>query len=124
MEEEVAPVDLPQAHVVDLLGGESVEQGAGGLDGVVRQPDRAGEHVGRPAGEGGQGGLGARQAVGGLVQRAVAAERDHHDVVAVARPLGEAGAWFRRFVSATVTSWSADNAFWITTLPRAVTDEA
>ncbi len=33
-------------------------------------------------------------------------------------------AWPRRLVSATVTSWSADSAFWMTTLPRAVTDEA
>ena len=33
-------------------------------------------------------------------------------------------AWPRRLVSARVTSWSADRALWITTRPRAVTDEA
>ena len=30
----------------------------------------------------------------------------------------------RRLVSVTVTSWSAESAFWMTTRPRAVTDEA
>ena len=33
-------------------------------------------------------------------------------------------AWPRRLVSASVTSWSADSAFWITTRARAVTDDA
>ena len=33
-------------------------------------------------------------------------------------------AWPRRLVSATVTSWSADSAFWMTTWVRGVTDEA
>ena len=33
-------------------------------------------------------------------------------------------AWPRRLVSASVTSWSADSAFWITTRLRAVTDDA
>src|SRR3954447_9894242 len=41
-----------------------------------------------------------------------------------AAPCARRRAWPRRFVSATVTSWSADSAFWITTRPRAVTDDA
>ena len=42
----------------------------------------------------------------------------------LAAPWASRVAWPRRFVSAMVTSWSADSAFWITTRPRAVTDEA
>src|SRR3954447_535427 len=41
-----------------------------------------------------------------------------------AAPCARRRAWPRRFVSATVTSWSADSAFWMTTCPRAVTDDA
>src|SRR4051794_12169340 len=42
----------------------------------------------------------------------------------LAAPCASRVAWPRRFVSARVTVWSADSAFWITTRPRAVTDEA
>ena len=74
-----------------LPGGEAVEEGAGRLDRVVGQPDRAGEDVGRAAGQGGERGVGAGQAVGRLVEGAVAAEHDD-DVDAVAgRALGQAG---------------------------------
>ena len=41
-----------------------------------------------------------------------------------AAPWARRVAWPRRLVSARVTSWSADSAFWITTRPRAVTDDA
>ena len=64
-----------------------------------------------PPGSGGQGGVGAGEAVGRLVQGAVAAEHDD-DVDAVGgRALGQAGG-----VAAAVglghasTSWSADSA--------------
>ena len=42
----------------------------------------------------------------------------------LAAPWASRVAWPRRLVSARVTSWSADSAFWITTRPRAVTDDA
>ena len=41
-----------------------------------------------------------------------------------AAPWARRVAWPRRLVSARVTSWSAESAFWMTTRPRAVTDEA
>src|SRR3954451_10108725 len=42
----------------------------------------------------------------------------------VAAPRAWRVAFPRRVVSTSVTSWSAESAFWITTRPRAVTDEA
>ncbi len=61
------------------------------LDRVVRHAERAGEHVGRPAGEDAEGGVGTGDAGRDLVERAVAAEADD-DVDAAARGVvGESG---------------------------------
>ena len=102
------------------------EQVAGGLDRVVR----AARSCGRTRWSTRPGARRARarragQPVGRLVERAVAAE--HHDDLRAGgsrRPARGGCAWPRRLVSATVTSWSADSAFWITTRLRAVTDDA
>ena len=67
------------------------EQVTGRFDGVVGQPDRAGEHVRRAARQRRQRRLGAGEAVGDLVERAVAAEADDHVDAVVGRPLGQAG---------------------------------
>jgi hypothetical protein len=92
---------------------------------VVRHAEGAGEHVGRAAGEHAERGVGAGDAGGHLVERAVAAEADHHVEPAAGGVLGEAGG-----VTATVrlddldVSLPRDSARWTTTVLRAVTELA
>ncbi|CAK7281072.1 hypothetical protein SGPA1_11865 [Streptomyces misionensis JCM 4497] len=69
---------------------QGVQQGAGGLHGIVGQAERAGEDIGGAAGHDGESGqpvgvgAGVQQPVDHLVDGAVAAERhDHVDVVAL-----------------------------------------
>ena len=69
---------------------EGGQQLAGGLQRVAGDPDGAGEDVGGAAGQRGEGGGRPGQAVGRLVERAVAAHgHDHVDAV-VGRAVGEA----------------------------------
>jgi hypothetical protein len=91
VEQEEAAVHAAEPDVLDVPGGQPVEQRAGRLDGVVGQADRAGEHVRRAPGQGRQGRARAGQAVGGLVQRAVPAEHDDDLDALVGGPPGEAG---------------------------------
>src|SRR5918994_5203783 len=78
VEQEVAPVDRPQADAADRTVRQRVEQHAGRLDRVVGQPDRAGEHVGRAARQRRERAPGSGEAVGRLVEGAVPAEHHHH----------------------------------------------
>ena len=96
--------------------GEGVEQVAGGLDRVVGQPDGAGEHVGRAAGQRRP----ARQSVPASPLAASLSVPSPPSTTTTSMPSAAAPwarrvAWPRRLVSASVTSWSADSAFWITT---------
>ena len=77
-------VDLARAEVV----GEA-QQVLGRVDDVVRDPEGPAHHVGRPPREARHRHVGARESVGHLVQRPVAAERDHDVVAALAasRPI-------------------------------------
>ena len=80
VEEEPAAVDHAQGHAPDGAGGQrACRAGPPPCPAFVGHADGAGEDVGRPAGQGGHGGVGADQAVGRLVEGAVAPE-DHHDV--------------------------------------------
>ncbi len=74
VEEEVAPIHRAEPDPPNAVRGDGAKDEGGGLDGVVGEPDGAGEHVRRSAGETGEGRVGARQPVGDLVQRAVATE--------------------------------------------------
>ena len=88
-------------------------------------PERAGEHVGRAAGQHAERGVGAGDAGGHLVQRAVAAEADDHVDAAAGGVLGEPGG-----VAAAVGLDDLDVVAagaarrCTTTVLRAVTDEA
>ena len=84
VEQEVAVADAAQPDALERASLERVEQGAGRLDRVVGDAERAGVDVGGAAGEGRDRGVGADQAVGRLVERAVAGEH-HHDVDALGR---------------------------------------
>ena len=74
-----SPASMPPASEVD------------GGDRIVGQPDRAGEHVRRAAGEHAERGVGAGDAGRHLVERAVAAEPDDDVDVAPGGVEGEAG---------------------------------
>ena len=91
VEQEVPVVDGSKADPTDGSGLDGVQQGTRGFDGVIRQADGAGEDVGRPAGQCRQGRIGPRQAVGGLVQRAVAAQDHDHVHAVVGGALGQPG---------------------------------
>ena len=91
VEQEVAAVDRAQPDPADRPPRQRVEQHAGGLDRVVGQSDRAGEHVGRPARQGREGAAGPGQPVGRLVERAVSAEHHDHVDARRGRALGEPG---------------------------------
>jgi hypothetical protein len=91
VEQEVPAVRRAEPDRLDGAPGQPGQQVTGRLDRVVREPHRPREHVGRPSRQHGERGVGAGEAVGRLVQRAVAAEdRDHLDAD-VGRALGEAG---------------------------------
>ncbi|CAM5469693.1 hypothetical protein SGRIM128S_00966 [Streptomyces griseomycini] len=81
-----------QAHGALAALAQRVQQGAGGLHGLVGQPQGAGEDVGGAAGDHGEPGQvfrigsGVQETVDDLVDRAVAAEgHDQVDVVALRR---------------------------------------
>ena len=91
VEAEEAPVDPAQADRLDVAGVDAAGQQLDGGDRVVGQPDRAGEHVRRAAGQHAEGGVGAGDAGRHLVQRAVAAEPDDDVDAAAGGVVGEAG---------------------------------
>ena len=97
----------------------------GRRDRVVGHAERAGEHVGRTAGEHAERGVGAGDPGGDLVERAVAAVPDHHVDAASGGVVGEACG-----VAAPVgldhldVVAAAPAARWTTTVLRAVTDDA
>ena len=91
MEAEEPAVDLAQADRAEVTGVDAADQQLDGGDGVVGQPDRAGEHVRRAAGQGAERGVGAGDARRHLVQRAVAAEADDDVDAAPGGVVGEAG---------------------------------
>ena len=71
--------------------GDPVGQQLHRRDRVVGHAERAGEHVGRAAGQHAERRVGAGEAGGHLVERAVAAEADHDVDAAAGGVLGEAG---------------------------------
>ncbi|MEI2652834.1 MAG: hypothetical protein V9G12_11925 [Microthrixaceae bacterium] len=74
VEEEVSAVHRADADAVDRLLAQRDERRAQRVDGVVAQPERPGEHVRGAAREGSERDVGSDEAVGGLVEGAVAAE--------------------------------------------------
>ena len=62
VEAEVATVDLAEPDRTEVVGVDAVGEILDGLDRVVRHAERAGEHVGRPAGQDAEGGVGAGDA--------------------------------------------------------------
>ncbi len=84
MEKEVSSVHRTEPDLSDARPVESIEQSGHGVDRIVGKTQNAGEDVGAPAGEDGQGCAGSGQAVGRLVEGAVTTQ-DHHDVDAVSR---------------------------------------
>ncbi len=87
------PLTLPTL-MARMPPGPSPERGqqlARGLDGVVCHADGAGEDVRGPARQHPEGAGGAGEPVGGLVERAVAAEDHDHVGSRGRRPLGQAG---------------------------------
>ncbi len=124
VEQEVAGVGPAQSDPLHRSRGQRAQELAGGLDRVVGHANGAGEDVGRPSGQHAERGLRAGQAVGGLIEGAVASQ-DYGCVQPVGgRPLGQPGACPLRLVSFSITSWSAESALCITTRARAVTNEA
>ena len=82
-EDEPAPVGDPE---VDRPGAEVVgaaQQVLGGVDDVVGDPQRAGDHVGRAAGEDRYRDVGSGESVDDLVEGPVAAEGDDDVIAAV-----------------------------------------
>ena len=90
VEAEVAAVDLAEADRPEVGGVDAVGEQLDRDDRVVRHADRAGEHVGRPAGQHAERRLGAGDPGGDLVERAVATVADHHVEAATGRVVGEA----------------------------------
>jgi hypothetical protein len=89
VEQEAPPVDAADADPPIGVAMERGEQLAGGLQRIPGDPDGPGEHVGRAARERRQGGGRARQAVGRLIQRPVAAHGHHHVDAVVGRAVGQ-----------------------------------
>ncbi len=71
--------------------GDAVGQQLHGRHRIVGHAERAGEHVGAAAGEHAERGVGAGDAGGDLVQRAVAAEPDDDVDASTGGVLGESG---------------------------------
>ena len=82
------PLTRPRSTARGSQRSGSAEQVLGGVHDVVGDPEHLAEDVVGAAGQAGQRRPRAGQAVGGLVDRAVAAERDDH-VVALARGLAD-----------------------------------
>ena len=80
-EREVAAVDDPEVDGARRPAVGGVQQLLGGVDDVGRDPEQLRDDVVRAAGQAGQRRARAGEAVGGLVDRAVAAERDDDVVV-------------------------------------------
>src|SRR4051794_6594998 len=85
-EHEAPVVEPAQVDAALAPGVGEPEQVLGGVDDVVGDPEHAAVDVGGAAGQAGQRRGRADESVGGLVDRPVAAERDH-DVVALVRGL-------------------------------------
>ena len=106
-----------------MLPASRLEEHRDNVDAVVREAEDPGEDIGGAPREGGESGVRASEAVGCFVECAVTAGTTTGRS-SPGRRIGQTVAWPRRLVSARVTSWSVDNALWITTRRRAVTDEA
>ena len=76
VEAEVPAVHLAEPDRTEVVGVDAVGEILDSLDRVVRHAERASEHVGRPAGEDSEGGVGTGDARRDFVERAVAAESD------------------------------------------------
>jgi hypothetical protein len=90
-EGEVALAGYPEVHALGLEAVGHAEEVLGGVDHVVGDAECPAEDVGGAAGQGREGGVGAGQAVGGLVDGAVAAEGDDHVVALFGRLPRELG---------------------------------
>ena len=76
VEAEEPAVDASEPDRADVVGPDPVRQQVDGGDRIVRQPERAGEHVRRSAREHAERGVGPGDPGRDLVERAVAAEAD------------------------------------------------
>ena len=91
VEAEEATVDPAQADRAEVAGVDAVGEVLGGGDGIVGQPDRAGEDVGRPARQHAERGVAAGDAGRHLVERAVAPEADRRRRRRAGRRRGRSG---------------------------------
>ena len=101
-EPSVHPAQADRAQVGHV---ETAGQQFDGGNGVVRHPDRPGEHVGRTAREHPERRVGAGDTGGHFVQRAVAAEPDHHIDPASGGVVGESGGVAAAVRLDDLTSW-------------------
>ena len=91
VEAEEPAVDLAEPDRTEVGGVDAAGEQLDRFDRVVRHADRAGEHVGRPAGQHTERGPAPGDASGDFVERAVAPETDDHVEAATGRVVGEAG---------------------------------
>ena len=91
VEAEEPSVDPAEPDRAEVGGVDAAGQQLDRFDRVVRHADRAGEHVGRTAGQHTERRLAAGDAGGHLVERAVATEPDHHVDAATGGVVGEPG---------------------------------
>ena len=78
VEAEVPPVHLAETNRSEISGVDPACEELDSLEWIVRQTERACEHVGGAARKHAERSVGARNASGNLVERAVAAVADHH----------------------------------------------
>ena len=125
VEAEEPPVHPAEPDRAEVAGVDAAGQQLGRGDRVVGQADRAGEHVGRPAGQDAERGVGAGDAGGDLVQRAVAAEADDDVDARAGRRRGRSG-WRGRAGSSRRARRRGPRLSrrCTTTVLRAVTDDA
>ena len=125
MEAEVPAIDVAEPDGPDVAGGDPVGQEPHSRNGVVRHPERAGEHVGAAAREGAERCIGAGDTGGDFVERSIAAEPDDDVDTAAGSILGESDG-----VPTTIRLDDldlvalAESARCTTTVLRAVTEEA
>ncbi len=91
VEAEEPPVHLTQADRPQVAGVDAAGEEIDGGDGIIGQPDGAGEHVGRTAGQHSEGRVGPGDTGRHLVERSVAAETDDDVDVASGGVEGETG---------------------------------